>query len=509
MGVSTSSKLTLLPGIDGTITNAADSALDSNDKVLDILQNSASATGTQEAIDLANEVAGSLTQGKLTNNPLPTPVYFAHYSSNQGSMTVLDEVGQTKFSSTLDNSNNFYQNYQSVFYTESNISSNQYTSNYGVQGTSMGGADGHWWLNAPSEPGNWASYSDWAKHANNGNRFPRYGTIIGEEGIRQPYSPYLSGSTLQWSHRGSYTYIETLNVASSTYSTWNGGQQSATGLVSYNDRTKTLLVVETTNSSNSYRLHIWRNANRSLNTDFVTGDLHTFLSEAKAAGTPSSVDDNLYYFYNDFTWSTSNSSSYSESQYRGKLFMGDNGKIGFSRMTPSTDLRYAVISPDIIQTAAGVAEKGLVGTTTTYGYEQGDPYGIRHEIAWDNKWAVAWSPYYYYGSGMVAFFIDTENPDNYYYAQNGDTSWGNQIVPFQESKFLWNNTANNSNSAGPYAYIIDPAGIAETGYRSSSIVSNGANIGFSSQGAIYYNIDTEYTSTNYPVLFSPSRWGSY
>ena len=509
MGVSTSSKLTLLPGIDGTITNAADSALDSNAKVLDILQNSASATGTQEAIDLANQVAAGVSDGKLTNNPLPTPAFFAHYSTNEGSISVLDDTGAVKFSGTLDQSNNFYQTNQGLFYTQSSLgTSNQ--STYWVQATPNSSADGHALLNAPSDPGAFNYYTDWAKHTSTISPYPQFGTLIGKRGIRQSFSPYLSGSTAQWRLRGAQDYLETLNYSSSTYSTWNGGQASQTGLISYNDRTNTLVIIEAVNTSNSYRLHVWRNVNRSLgDSGMATGELHRFMSEAKAAGTPANIDENLYYFYNDFSWSTGGSANYNESRYRGKLFMGDNGKIGYARMVPDYGLDYAVLTPDVATTTAAVADKGRLSATTTYGYDNGSQLGIRHEITWDNEWAVAFSPYYYYGCGMNAFFINTKNPDSYYTAQSADTSWGHQIVPFQESKFLWRNSGNNSDNSGQYLYPVDPSGIAETGYRHSGAISNGANISFTGAGAMIYTVDHEYTSTIYPVLFSPTRWSSY
>lgn len=511
MGVSTNSKLTLLPGVAEIVRAQTDGALDESSKVLGILADSASTEGANEAIDSANDVKQSIGEGKLGNYPLPTPAAYGNEGGSNPSYTMIDSFGQVMHSSRLGNNNEMYNNNDpSDYRTQGTINSGSNTNTYWVQATPNSGADGHIMLDAPSTPGYYSDYSAWLKNWRSySNNFPYYGTMVTGRDGRQLYSPYFSGTTLQWRHRGGYDYIETLGVSSSTYSTWNGGQQSAAGMVTYNGRTNTLALIETRSQSNDYRIHVWKNVNVDLDTeDFVTGDLHSFLSQAKAVGTPLSLDANAYYYYNDFSLNRNSSSSYNESRYRAKIFISDDGtKVGFSRMTPSNEFIYAVINLDFATTTAVVDFKQNLGLTTSYGWEQGSNYGIRHEITWDNKWAVTFCPYYYYGSGMMAYFQSTEDPDVYYYASDTDTNWGCQIFPFHRSKFGYNKSSNNADgNQGARLNILDPDGMYQNGYYDNSAISTGSSFSFNYNDQLRYTIDMYYTSTNYPVWFSPTRW---
>lgn len=512
MAVSTSSKLTLLPGIRDIIQGEAGDALDNNAKVLGILADSSLADGANDAIAAADTVVGTVATGKMTNYPYPTPSLYSNYNGDQPSFTTMDSYLQVMHSAEVEDNNELRNDIDvQDWRTQGSIGSGSYTNTYYIQSCTLTGADGHIGLDAPSESGGYSNYTGWIKHYYDySNPFPYFGTLVTGRDGRQLYSPYFSGTTVQWRHRGGYSYIETLGVSSSTYTTWNGGQQSAAGMITYNGRSNTLALIETRDSGNAYRVHVWKNANIDLDTeDFTTGDLHNFMSQAKAVGTPTGLDANLYYYYNDFTWQSSNSQSYNESRYRSKIFISDDGtKISMSRMVPQNDFQYAVITLDSAGTSATlVDQKREMGLNNARGFEEGRWYGIRHEITWDNKWAVSYCPYYYYGSGMMAFFQSTEDPEVFYYAAYTNTSWGCQIMPLGKSKFLFNYTGHNIDGNGPRTYPIDPAGFYENGYYANgSTISPGDSISFTYSDGHRYRGDSRYTSTNYAVLFSPTKW---
>ena len=512
MAVSTSSKLTLLPGIRDIIQSEAGDALDNNSTVLGILADSSLADGANAAIVAAESVKSGVAEGKMLNYAYPTPAVYTNEGGSNPSFNVLDSYLQSMHSAEVEDDNELRNDIDvQDWRTRGSIGSGTYNSTYFVQSCSLTGADGHIGLDAPSESGGYRNYTGWLKqYYDYSNPFQYFGTLVTGRDGRQLYSPYFSGTTLQWRHRGGYDYIETLGVSSSTYTTWNGGQQSARGMVTYNGRTNTLALIETRSNANAYRVHVWRNANIDLDTeDYTTGDLHNFLSQAKAVGTPTSLDASLYYYYNDFDWQSSNSQNFDESRYRSKIFISDDGtKISMSRMVPQNDFQYAIITLDSAGTSATlVDQKREMGLNNARGVDNGRWYGIRHEITWDNKWAVTYCPYYYYASGMMAFFQSTEDPENYYYASYTNTSWGCQIVPFGKSKFLWNYTGHNIDGNGPRLYPLDPAGFNETGYYASgNAITPGSSFSFTYADGSRYRVDSRYTSTNYAVLFSPTKW---
>ena len=185
-----------------------------------------------------------------------------------------------------------------------------------------------------------------------------------------------------------------------------------------------------------------------------------------------------------------------------RVVAGDNGIIGMARMVPSNVCNYATYNPSSQQLTTSY---NTIGLTTSYGYEQGERYGMRSNISWDNNWVVAYSVYYYYGSGMNVYFIDTRDPRNYFIAQNGNTSTGCQLIPYKEDKFMFNaSTGNADGNVGMRLYIIDPQGALE-GRTTNGTINNGGTLSLQAneQAGIF---DTEYTSTNYPVLMQMPYW---
>ena len=171
-------------------------------------------------------------------------------------------------------------------------------------------------------------------------------------------------------------------------------------------------------------------------------------------------------------------------------------------MVPSNANNYATYNPSTQQLTTSF---NTIGLTTSYGIEQGERYGMRHMITWDNNWVAAYNAYYYYGSGMNVYFIDTRDPRNYFIGQAGSSQQGCQLVPYQQDKFLFNNSNKNTdNEYGMYLYVIEPEA-ALLGRVTETTISNGGTIGLQDrpQGGKF---DTIYTSTNFPGLQVMPHW---
>jgi hypothetical protein len=407
----------------------------------------------------------------------------------------------------LSEMNNWYEDFRGWTYTQGNIDQGGNTT-YSGGGTNMNGADGNH-LYAFQVFGNYGN-----THMNRADQWGQFtkrcGTIIGVKGVRQRVSHYSTDSTFQIRMRGSvHGYVDQVNLNSATYATWAG--RTNRGMSSYNDRTKTLAVAES-NTANSIRLHVWKNTNPDLNLNaqnHEAGDLHLFLSQAKTAG-PSGTTAS-YAFY-DFTW-TSGGSTQAEPSYVMRLIMGDNGTVGFSRFSPQGNAQqygwYIPTNPGTpgnSGTGAFTDSGANLGNTTSYSIDQGDSYGIRTNISWDNNWVISYSPYHYYHNGINLHCVYTQDPTKYYYWRNTDGSNGTSPVPFGESSFVMCYSVQNSDGQGPCLYIANPQAAFENGYRNNATtVSNGGdlqpfNVNFN------YDFDQMNNTTCYPHISVMPHW---
>jgi hypothetical protein len=310
--------------------------------------------------------------------------------------------------------------------------------------------------------------------------------------------------------RGSvYGYIDSVNLNSATYATWAG--RTNRGMSSYNDRTKTLAVAES-NTANQIRLHVWKNTNPAVNlnaNNYASGDLNTFLLEAKAAG-PSGTTAS-YAFY-DFTWSSAGSTQ-AEPSYVMRLIMGDNGTIGFSRFSPQGNGNHYGWyiptnpgTPGVSGTGAFTDSGANLGNTTSYSIDQGDSYGIRTNISWDNNWVISYAPYYYYHCGINLHCINTADPTKYYYWRNTDQSNGLSPVPFGESSFMSCYSVQNGDDPGPYIYYANPQAAFENGRRAdNSVIANGGDLQIFST-AFNWQFDSMSHTTQYPHIAVMPHW---
>jgi hypothetical protein len=189
------------------------------------------------------------------------------------------------------------------------------------------------------------------------------------------------------------------------------------------------------------------------------------------------------------------------------VIMDDLGNIGLVRFTPSAGLVYAIM----LKAGAGwnsPVTYETLAATTSYGYEQGNRYGIRSNVTWDNKWVASYAPYYFYGSGVNVFFVDSSDCLKYYRYSNTSTSVGFQFAPAKESGFVIGISDNADGTVGMRHDFIDLQAIKNSGFMPDGFaISNGEAI--SSITNRIYSIDTGYNSTNYPCIITMASWRTW
>ena len=411
----------------------------------------------------------------------------------------------------LDAMPNWYESFRGSLYSEGQQSSGGNTT-YSGNSTVAGSADGHLY-HRPCLHGGFSG--NWMNNRDVMNSFiTRCGTIIGVKGVRQRVSHYTTDSEFQIRSRGMATgYFDRVDLNNAIYANWAG--RTNRGMSSYNDRTKMLAVVES-NTSNNIRLHIWRNTSHSLN-DFATkpGTIRKFLTEAKTAGPSATLlgAEKSYSFY-DFTWAQAGSTR-AEPSYHMRIIMGDNGTVGFVRFNHDG---YAQRYGYFLITSTGSAGNSGIGTftdteinlgnTTSYGIDQGDSYGIRTNITWNNEWIAAYSPYYYYESGINCHIINTYDPTKLFYFRVTNTSSGHGLAPFKEDKFITVYSEQNADGPGPHLYVIDAGGAGKNLRR-----TDGSTLSFGGDLQPYnvvshYQFDTMASTTSYPHLVSMPHWSN-
>lgn len=435
-------------------------------------------------------------------DPLPTFGVWTNYAGNQYTYTIHDSYTSLIGGGYYDTSSEQWNNYLAGWgRTDSNIGANNRTT-FWAQGTPACQSEGHWLINLPAKGGTYAAVArpTWLTD----NFWPFYGTVIGPEGIRQRISLFSSGESVQIHSRGGGNFITAISPSSlGLMDTTSQPGASNSGMISYNQRTGRLAWLRG-NTSNNYRLHVWDNPNINLNTtDLNDSDLYTFMLQARNGVNGAS------YFYNDFTWNTTGSTSTTEAQFHMRLIAGDNGYIGMVRMSPSNQTvhGYVIPNPNGTSLTSGPINVATLGLTTSYGIEQGNPYGMRSTMTWDNRVVACYSPYYYYGSGINMHYVDTTDPSKGLTYQDASTSWGRQVFPLGKGDILIRHTDYNADgAAGFFVVVTNPSG-AFTNYlnagNTDSAITSGSGLGATST---YLAVDTSYTSTNYPIAVPMPDW---
>ena len=176
----------------------------------------------------------------------------------------------------------------------------------------------------------------------------------------------------------------------------------------------------------------------------------------------------------------------------------DDGTAWLCIFDPSQNVKlysFTVPQDGTDQTSSGAASAQSAtlqynaSTTTSYGMEQGDQYGMQMMESGDRKSIAFWSPYYYYNSGLRAHYVPkTSTSHARTHSQQTSTSYGTMILPYKDDGFVtWmadNVYVGNWNGS----YLRDYVG------RNS----NGMLINSS-----YYHYMTKFpqpNTTNYPTM---------
>ncbi len=263
---------------------------------------------------------------------------------------------------------------------------------------------------------------------------------------------------------GTYNYpLE--NTADYSVSSLNSNMR---GSASYNRSRQELTILSYSSSNGSYNVYTFANV-----------DFDRYPSPSVALARPEVVRTNSTVSLSS-NWSVNSSESY----YSLKPVVTDSGKVYVSVFFESSSLTLYEFTRSGTSAITGTYVTAL-GTTTSYGRDQGTAYGQRTITSRDGTSVATFCPYYYYGSGIKCFMIDKTNNTYSTYAYN-DTSYGHQIVPWLDNGWIFIYCGNGY--AGNYGgnYIQDSFVKSRTG-------------GFSSQGQkSYFPYYPGPNTTNYP-----------
>ncbi len=215
------------------------------------------------------------------------------------------------------------------------------------------------------------------------------------------------------------TYKDFVNL--STYKitrTINEGYGSA----GYNERTKTLVTLH----GNNDRTVIATVFKSSINLNTCT-NLTEFFANATVK-----------------EYSITIQTSGSDCRYDKVVVVGDNDWVGISYKESNN--QYADVV-DLSGKNNTTIALGSISNTTSYGTSQADPYYTKMNNTWDNNWAAAYTPYYYYGCGLSAYIFSTKDPRRNFRIQNTNTNGGGAMLPIGKSGFVYLNGENTDGAA--------------------------------------------------------------
>jgi hypothetical protein len=506
--ISGNSNSIALPDLDLSVYSNLNAGINTSPQMLSILLSSSAALGLNTSIANANAVSTTISTTAVTRNPLPT---FGVYTnrSNEPAFTTYSSNMQPMYGGYLrDDTEGQDWPDRGARYTNTTQVTRS-TGHSSVKGTCFQQDEGNHLVHLPGHaPASGSdaqfSHSVWYNYVN--DHWPFFGTMIQKTGIRPRNSIYYRNSQLGIYPRSGTAPLELVNM-SATYATWAGFNTGYTA-ISYNVRTSTLAVLEPRDNANNYRLHVWKNTARDLDpTNYTAGTMHRFLLEAFTSGRPTALTQASYYYYNDFQWQANSSQNYDESRRKAYIVMGDNNVVGIARFVPSNITHYATFAPNFATSSGTLTTLNGQSNTTSYGIEQGTNFGMRYMQTWDQYWVAAYSPYYYYCTGINVIFFNTQDPSRYYTAQWASTDWGAQLVPFKKDKYIFHaGSSNVDGNVGMRLYVVDPGGLRKYGVDSAgTTVANGATIDLF-KSTFTYSFDTRYQSTNYPTIVPMNEW---
>jgi len=247
------------------------------------------------------------------------------------------------------------------------------------------------------------------------------------------------------------------------------------GTIGYNEKTKILAIAET-NSSYQTRLIIWSNVDAPDSYD-SHNDFYAALTNPEI--TP--------YFTN-----APSSTGGREHRERGVVTVCDNGDIIVNKMIPSSGVYAFRFRIEVGDTLYSASTSNIYRDTysTTYGVQNGNNYGIRHNITKNQKIVLVYSARYYYGSGMYLMSIDVST-GKFIKSVISDNTYGYQVIPYDADKIIINKSMNSDSGLGSNVIFCN---------ISDEIAANTDGFNLVLDTPITKIFDSGYNSTNYPFM---------
>lgn len=288
------------------------------------------------------------------------------------------------------------------------------------------------------------------------------GTHVLPEGCRPRRYLTLNNNTIQEvnSLAQMYGYGANKNGFSidSTKSAPNEYATSAAGSFGYNEKTKTLVLIQ--GNTSGYDVYKYKSDTHELNS--MEGSAWPFFRDATV--TKGTITNSPFYVPNN-----------NEDAYNIRVIVGDNDYVA-AVLWGGNYVSSVLINPDLtVDYSINPANNGYFGQiqcTTTYGASNNRAYAPKAKFTWDNKWALVGMPYYYYGCGICAYIISTEDPRRFFQWRNTNSGGGAQVFPWKKSSFIYFGGDQNLNSQGMYYAYIDLSETSRTGTDGATITDS-------------------------------------
>lgn len=221
---------------------------------------------------------------------------------------------------------------------------------------------------------------------------------------------------------------------------------SMSGSASYNNVRKELVVMAyNSNTTGRFDVAIWKNVDWDLNG-----------ADVSLLGSPDKL-------WNVITpsWQTTNN----ESQYNIKPVLVDNGDIYYSVMYPSNGFYLYKITRAGDDNSGTVTNLTSQSLTTSYGKDQGTPYGQKAMSTRLGNMVITYCPYYYYACGLRSFIIDKRNSNWNNGRQSTSSSYGMNPLKYRDDSFAFIEASNY--------YADNYSAISSMGFASPSQTAGG------------------------------------
>jgi hypothetical protein len=265
---------------------------------------------------------------------------------------------------------------------------------------------------------------------------------------------------------------------------WNArgcNSEARYGTQSYNEQTKKFCMLESDGNYN-YRINVWSN----VESPAKFNNSKDFYSTSN---------------FNDATrvqsdWCSVKPTNQSEEDnYRATVVMTDTGDVVVSKMIPHWGfftVKFVADAVDVTSYTVPTDYEWAHSWTTTYGMEQGNDFGIRHNVSMDGKYIWAYCPAYYYGAGYI-LTITRVSDGKMLHHYDDDSTYGAQFIPWRDDKMLFGRSINADGDEGMYIWTVD---LKEIFIQYENNTQQWGIGDF----RLYRTIDTVGHSTNYPFI---------